>query len=135
MILGIGIDSVEIDRFEKWHLYKCKSLTKIFNQIEIDYCLSNNKKSAERFAVRFAAKEAFLKAIFQHTCQKKPLTLLTICKNVALINAQSGMPELVIDWKNLLPYLTIQTVPLKVHVSLTHSNTLATAFIILEKII
>lgn len=135
MIIGIGIDSVEIDRFVNFHSFFSRtSLSKIFHSYEIDYCLHVEKKIAERFAVRFAVKEAFLKAISHCWNQKKELSLFNICKNVSIINAQSGMPELVVEWNNLLPFLTIQTVPLKAHISLTHCTSIATAYVILEKI-
>lgn len=63
--LGIGIDSVDIERFTEWHTYPRQSLSRIFSDQEIDYCLECPTKSAERFAARFAAREAFLKALHQ----------------------------------------------------------------------
>ena len=65
MILGIGIDSVEIKRFEPWTSYSKNRLARIFSEHEITYSLSNPKKAAERLAARFAAKEAFFKALSQ----------------------------------------------------------------------
>lgn len=63
MVLGIGIDSVDIARFEQWHTYSHKKLLRVFSPAEIAYSLENPTKSAERFAVRFAAKEALFKAL------------------------------------------------------------------------
>jgi holo-[acyl-carrier protein] synthase len=63
MIVGIGIDIVEvqrvaaaIDRFGE------RFLKRIFTAAEIQYCDSKPNRT-ERFAARFAAKEAGLKAI------------------------------------------------------------------------
>ena len=70
MVKGIGIDSIEIARFRLWHTYSYRQLSRIFSSEEIDYCLSNIIKSSERFAVRFAAKEAF----FLNTLHKSQYT-------------------------------------------------------------
>ena len=56
MICGIGVDSVEIERFALWLDYSKKRLSRIFSLEEIEYCLQQKNKSAERFAVRFAAR-------------------------------------------------------------------------------
>jgi len=133
MIVGIGIDSVEIKRFEYWHLYSYKSLSRIFQPHEIEYCLSNKKKSPERFAVRYAAKEAFLKAIYTVNNAQKPLNLAIICKNVAVSHRPSGMPELTINWQALIDSLIIPTAPSTTHLSLTHCATVAIAQVIIEK--
>jgi holo-[acyl-carrier protein] synthase len=61
MIIGIGIDLVEVGRFKRL-LKRRSSLTRIFTAKEIRYC-ERRKYPAESFAARFAAKEAFLKAI------------------------------------------------------------------------
>ena len=62
MIIGIGIDLVEIRRV-KQALNKNKSgLKRLFTDAEIKYC-RGKRNSSESFAVRFAAKEAFMKAV------------------------------------------------------------------------
>src|SRR5512136_1910168 len=63
MIVGIGIDIVNIDRIERliarWgNLF----LSRVFTEREI-ICCQKRARSPECFATRFAAKEAFLKAI------------------------------------------------------------------------
>ena len=60
MIVGIGIDSVEINRFKNWKTYQYVKLRRIFSENEIAYCLAAPTKIDERFALRFAAREAFL---------------------------------------------------------------------------
>lgn len=132
MIVGIGIDSVDIIRFAQWHSFSIKTLSKIFHPQEIDYCLLIQSKSAERFAVRFAAKEAFLKAVSHYSVEQ--LSLATVCKNVRISHDPNGIPQLTVEWANLSRYLTIQSSALqRLHVSLTHSKTTATALVILEK--
>ena len=63
MIYGIGTDIVRISRidtaFKRWGN---RFLRRVFTEAEIEYC---NKKThpASHLALRFAAKEAFVKAI------------------------------------------------------------------------
>ena len=129
MIYGIGIDSVEIKRLAHWRYYKKSTLLKIFLPAELDYCLSNPLKSAERFAVRFAAKEAFLKA-FYFICDVQKPSLITICKNIE-ITKNLEMPGLII-FGTLQQYTTIALSLVKAHISLTHTKNIATALVILE---
>jgi len=64
MIFGIGVDIVDVRRIErivvKW---QDRFLRRVFTDNEIRYC-NNKKNPAQRFATRFAAKEAFIKALF-----------------------------------------------------------------------
>ncbi len=64
MIIGIGIDLVDVRRMEgiifRWQE---KFLKRIFTEKEISYC-NNKKNPAQRFATRYAAKEAFIKAMY-----------------------------------------------------------------------
>lgn len=64
MIIGIGIDLVDVRRMEgiifRWHE---KFLRRVFTEREIRYC-NNKKNPAQRFATRYAAKEAFIKALY-----------------------------------------------------------------------
>lgn len=63
MIYGIGIDMVEISRIEKaMKRWGNPFLKRIFTQAEIGYC-DRGVRGASRFALRFAAKEAFSKAL------------------------------------------------------------------------
>jgi holo-[acyl-carrier protein] synthase len=128
MIIGIGIDSVEIKRFSDWHTYSQQKLSRIFSEQEIEYCLRQKNKSTERFAVRFAAKEAFFKAF----CSAYPqiyVPFLTICKFVS-IQKQNGRPILLVDWKNIIKSHENDMV---CHISLTHTQSVATAFVMVEK--
>ena len=61
-ILGIGTDIVDISRFKKLINNNKKFKNKIFSPEEIKYCESKLNKVAS-YSKRFAAKEAFAKAL------------------------------------------------------------------------
>ncbi len=132
MIVGIGIDSVEIARFAHWHEHPESKLLRLFTLDEISYCLDNPVKQAERFAARFAAKEALFKA-FCSMAPTNKLPLSAIAGAVEVKKEANGNVFLRVDWPFLLNDL-IDNCSLQTHLSLTHTEKIATAFIILEKI-
>lgn len=63
MILGTGIDIVEVPRIaQSIERFGERFLQRVFTAAEIRYCETKANR-AERFAARFAAKEAAMKAI------------------------------------------------------------------------
>jgi len=64
MIIGIGVDLVDVTRIEsiifRW---KDRFLKRVFTDKEISHC-NTKKNPAARFATRFAAKQAFIKSLF-----------------------------------------------------------------------
>jgi holo-[acyl-carrier protein] synthase len=131
MIVGIGVDSVEISRFDSWANMNPAQLKKVFSQEEIAYCLKSSIFSAQRFAVRFAAREAFFKALCAMQ-RHKAAPFLRVCKSVAVLKDDDQIPFLYVNWKNLLCNLHDES-PIIAHISLTHTSNLAIAYIILEK--
>ena len=68
---GVGIDLCNIERFKQKTFLTNKSFyKKIFTEKEISYCLKY-KNYYERFAGKFALKEALIKSISQkiHPCK------------------------------------------------------------------
>ena len=62
MILGVGIDIIEVSRIEaSYEKFGERFLNRILHPAEISYCLSH-KAPGPFFAARFAAKEAISKA-------------------------------------------------------------------------
>src|SRR5215472_9162401 len=62
MILGIGIDIIEVDRIAaSYEKFGERFLNRILHPAEIAYCLTH-KRPAPFLAARFAAKEAISKA-------------------------------------------------------------------------
>jgi holo-[acyl-carrier protein] synthase len=86
MIIGTGVDIVEIDRIrkaaDKW---KDKFLTRVFTDSELNY--ANSKKfSYQHLAARFAAKEAVLKAFGDASINNMEW------RNIEIANNKDGKP-------------------------------------------
>ncbi len=122
MIIGVGIDIVEIERFknltEKWGEHFLK---KIFTQREIDYCLSK-RNFHQHLAGRFAAKEAISKAI------STGWSGIFRWKDVEILNDESGKPVVV-----LYNQLKEQFKSCFFHISISHSLNYAVSFALVEK--
>jgi len=61
MIIGIGVDIIELDRVKK-AISSEAFIKRVYSAGEIEYCKARGKSSVQSFAGRFAAKEAILKA-------------------------------------------------------------------------
>src|SRR5437016_6615458 len=115
----IGIDSISVNRFSHWINYSDEQLLKIFSVCEINYARKNGYFFAARLAVRFAAKEAFLKAI-QQKFPEKYISLLKLCRSVYIEKKHTGSPILTVNWKNL-GFIFDNSVP-HISLSLTHTE-------------
>lgn len=63
MIIGLGLDIAEIDRIEQAIARRgTLFLERVYTPQEVDYC-EQHKNKFERYAGRFAAKEAAMKAL------------------------------------------------------------------------
>ena len=87
-ILGLGVDVVEINRFKKIKNNK-KIIKRIFTTYENRYCENKNKILC--FAKRFAAKEAFVKAL--GTGFRDEINL----SSIEIRNSKLGKPSIVIS--------------------------------------
>ena len=95
IILGTGIDIIENSRIKKLMLKsKLNFKKKIFTQHEILYC-EKKKNYFNCFSKRFAAKEAFVKAL--GTGFKKNINF----KDIEVINNLNGKPNIKINKKLL----------------------------------
>ncbi len=64
MIYGIGVDLVKVDRLARVVArYGERFLKRVFTDLEIGYCQTRTRQGIYQFAQRFAAKEAFSKAL------------------------------------------------------------------------
>ncbi len=121
MIKGIGVDVVDITRLERVaEEWQHRFLRKIFTPLEITYCESK-PMPIQHFAVRFAAKEAFAKAIatgWNHAFR---------WHDVEIENDVTGKPIIKLHGK-----LEQVFFPNIIHLSLSHTRTSAVAVVVLE---
>ena len=116
MIAGIGTDIADVRRFEKW-VKDPSILERFFAGSESARC--------QHYAVRFAAKEAFSKAL------GTGITGFGL-KDVYIINDSEGKPLLNIEGK-ALSVMKEWFGDCKAFVSLSHEKDYAIAFVVLEK--
>lgn len=122
MIIGIGCDLAEVNR-----IYKALGLkgfaARVFTEREQAYCNGRGVQAYQSFAARFAAKEAFLKAIGTGLRGGR----LT---EIEVINDDLGRPQLVLHgyFKNYAASLGVE----RMHLTLSHTKELAMAQVILE---
>ena len=126
-IFGIGTDIVNIKRIEhslKKHGFSFKN--RIFSKKEISYC-EKKKNSSSFYAKRFAAKEAFTKAL--GTGIRKGVNL----KNIEITNNVNGKPLILLKG-NLSSYLKKQIKSSKydIHLSLSDDKPWAQATVIIS---
>ena len=117
MIKGIGIDIIELDRVEKILNKTPHFCERILTSEEktVFNSLSAQQRRVEWIAGRFAAKEAFSKAL--GTGIGKEFSF----QSISILNDGNGKP------------VVHHHTDLIVHISISHSNTHAIAQIILEE--
>ena len=124
MIAGLGIDLVEVERIEEKIAKENGFRELVFTVNEIAYCESKTHKY-EHYAARFAATEAFFKALGTGWLAD------TSFNEVEIVNNKLGKPEIV------LLGLTKTTIDVlgnfNITLSLTHIKSAASAVVILEK--
>jgi holo-[acyl-carrier protein] synthase len=124
LVFGIGTDIIEIGRVEE-KLRRTGGLkTRVFTPREITYC-EGKAKSAQHYAARFAAKEAFLKAI--GTGWSRGYRFV----DIEILNNEQGKPQIVLQGK--VKDFCEENGITGFHVSLSHIKDLAKAVVVLEK--
>ena len=123
MIIGIGVDLVDVRRFEsiifRW---QHKFLQRVFTDTEIRYC-NTKKHPAQRFATRYAAKEAFIKALFPKAQEGVLLSDIEIAE-------RDGRPT--INLSGRVKELAEKRKISSVHVMLSHDGDYGIANVVLE---
>ncbi len=124
MILGIGVDIIEIDRIKSViDRFDRRFLNKIYTENEINYCI-NKANKYQHFAARFAAKEAIYKALSE--AEQK----IANWKNIEVFNQNNGLP-IVKTYGKLKEYLSDDK---EIKLSISHSENYVVCFAILNKI-
>ena len=126
MIFSVGVDTIEPERIEKTiSIYGDRFLDRIYHPDEIAYC-KFSARSSEHFAARFAAKEAFSKAL--GTGIRGGFRW----REVVIRRHPSGKPYLVLEGSMSKLAERIVGSAFRLHVSLSHSKTNAEAVVIIE---
>jgi len=115
--LEIGIDCVDIQRFNKDIISKEKNLSKIFTENEILYCEKKVHKS-QHYAARFAGKEAVIKAFSCYNIE-------TPMNRIEILNKKNRTPFVKILDKKIKNY--------DIKISLSHANEIAIAVAVVIK--
>lgn len=123
MITGIGIDLIEVERVAVKISKEAGFRELVFSKNEIDYCETKTNKH-EHYAARFAAKEAFLKAIGTGWVNG------TAFNEIEIVNDANGKPELILsgETKKTLHFPETK----KISISISHLKTTASAIVIIE---
>ncbi len=125
MIYGIGVDLIETERLERLISRGREHLEGIFTDLEVDYCLSK-RYPEQHFAARFAAKEAFLKAL--GTGGRNGIGF----SDIEIRNNDVGKPSILLS-SNAADILNRCTASkCFIHVSLSHIRQYGTATVIIE---
>ena len=125
MVSGLGIDLVEVGRIEKIiEKWGDRFTRRVFSDDENSYC-RNRFNSSEHYAVRFAAKEAFLKCVGLGigrgiSLNQIEVTLDNRGKPLLRVHAEANESLSGIQDENI-------------HISLTHTKEYASAVVILER--
>ena len=124
MIVGTGVDIAEVPRIHaSIQRFGERFLHRVFTDAEIHYCDSKVNR-AERYAARFAAKEAALKAI------GTGLRMGISWREVEVTRLPGGRPT--ITFHGVAAGFASKLGTRRAHLSLSHTKEHAIAYVILE---
>jgi holo-[acyl-carrier protein] synthase len=115
--LEIGIDNIDISRFNQDIISKRNIFEKIFTKKEILYC-EKKLHADQHYGVRFAGKEAVVKAF---SCYGVRIPL----NKIEILNKKNGIPFVTILDKNVDNF--------EIKISLSHSDKTAVAVAVVYK--
>ena len=131
MIVGLGSDLCNIERIQSsLDRFGDRFLNRVFTDVEQAKARRRPFTAAGTLAKRFAAKEAFSKAV--GTGFKRGVFM----KDIGVINAPSGAPSLQLTGgaDERLDALTPPGHAMRVHLTMTDDHPWAQAFVILEAV-
>lgn len=126
MIVGVGVDLVEVSRLERTlgRRWATTFVSRVFSEEEIAAC-RKSARPAEAFAARFAAKEALAKAL--GTGFSKGISPATILVK----GTERNRPSLQLVGAALEVARSLNVA--SIHLSLTHTTQSACAMVVLER--
>jgi len=118
-VAGLGVDIVEIERFKSAMERHPGLINRVFTRKEQDYCFSR-KIPYRHFAVRFASKEAVLKAL---RTGRSGIGW----KDVEVTRTESGSPQIEL-YNSALDLVKAEgIIQILVSLSFSHNNAVAAA--------
>ncbi len=124
MIISIGIDIAEVYRIRETIARTPRFATRVFTAKEREYCESKGAAAAQSYAARFAAKEAFLKAL--KTGWRGKISW----QDIEVVVDEAGAPSLSLTGEALK--IKNERGASHVHLSLSHTTDHAVAQVIIE---
>lgn len=123
MILGIGTDIFEVARLKRTMEKDPSFIESVFTQTEINYCHPRKRKE-QNYAARYAAKEALMKALGTGWRDGIKFT------DIEIENNKLGKPEMFLTGiaKRVADKLGVKSI----HLSMSHTNEIANAFVIIN---
>ena len=125
MIVSIGIDIVEVYRIAETLRRTPRFGERVFTDAERVYCNAKGAAAAQSYAGRFAAKEAFLKAL--KTGWRGKITW----HDIEILSDDQGVPTLHISGE--ASTLLTSSGATHMHLSISHTTEHAVAQVIFEK--
>ena len=122
MVIGIGIDVVHVHRMERWRNIP-GLLERYFHPDELSAVLEKKSGANLSLAARFAAKEAFGKALGTGLAG-------IVLKDIMVKNRHNGQPEILVSGTALAALKNSGAD--RIHLSLTHERDNAIAMVVLE---
>ena len=124
MVIGVGIDIIEVARIRAMmRKHSDRFLDRVFTPGERAYC-EKARRAAEHFAARFAAKEAFMKAL------GTGLSAGIVWTDVEVAHEAGGRPILILH--NAAALLARQLGVTNLQLSLTHVASNAAAVVVAQ---
>ena len=124
MIAGIGVDIIEVARIKRVLEKNPAFKSKVYSEREIEYCESKADPGLS-YAARFAAKEAFMKALgtgWNHEVS---------WSEIETISNKDGAPELLISGNSRSAIEKRNIV--NCYLSLSHEKEYSVACVVLER--
>ncbi len=126
MIIGIGIDLVECNRFLDWSAFKKQ---RIFTKNELEYADNDNANAEKHLANFWAAREACLKALGTGFGDNISFS------DVSIVHNDAGCPELLLNGGAKLALKELSAgQKVKLHLSITDQSDYSAAMVIIETI-
>lgn len=117
MNVEIGIDIIDNKRFDEEILKNKSFLERYFTKRERRYCLSQ-VNPAPHFAVRFAGKEAVLKALYGFGIECR-------IENIEIVLDELNVPKVVTH------NISIPSNEMMIKISLSHTDSISTAYAVI----